>query len=49
VSSTRRRVLPVRNNEKNMIVMMWSLEREKSEQREGENMRGFERICSFVE
>lgn len=24
-----------------MIVMMWSLEREKSEKREGENMRGF--------
>ena len=31
-----------------MIVMMWTLEREKSEKREGENMRGFERICSFV-
>lgn len=24
-----------------MIVMMWSLEREKSEKIEGENMRGF--------
>lgn len=35
VSSTRRRVPRVRNNEKNMIVMMWYLEREKSERRDG--------------